>query len=247
LATLSLLAASLLLCSSTPAQQSDPADRMPPEVISDPPPHRPTTPPPATPQQQPIPAAVTSPPTRSQPHRAVVTYSQGQLTITANDSSLNEILRDISRQTGMTITGGVAEERVFGHYGPSSPGSVLATLLDGTRSNMLFIREQNGHPSQLILTARNGGPTPPNPNAVRDEEEQHPETSAFPRPDQSRPMPPPTLTPQPADAAAPPPAAPPATTDQQSPNGVKTPQQIYDQLLKLRQGQNNSQPNTAPQ
>jgi hypothetical protein len=241
-AALSLLTASLFLCTTLPAQQSELPDRMPPEVISNQPPNRPTTPPAATPQPQPI-STETSSPTRSQPHRAVITYSQGQLTITADDSSLNEILRDISRQIGMTITGGVADERVFGHYGPSAPGAVLATLLDGTRSNMLFIREQNGHPSQLILTARNGDPTPPNPNAAREEEEQRPEASFYPRPDQSQPVPPPNPTP-PAGAAAPP-AAPGATTDQQSPNAVKTPQQIYDQLLKMRQPQNNTQPPAA--
>jgi hypothetical protein len=145
----------------------------------------------------------------------------------------------------MTITGGVADERVFGRYGPSAPGAVLATLLDGTRSNMLFIREQNGHPSQLILTARNGDPTPPNPNAAREEEEQRPEISAYPRPNQSQPTPPPNPTP-PAGAAAPP-AAPGATTDQQSPNGVKTPQQIYDQLMKMRQPQPATPATTTPQ
>ena len=219
---------------------------MPPEAISTAPPNSPTTTPPttpaATPQQSPAPPEI-QPAPKSPPQRAVVTYSQGQLTITANDSSLNEILRDVSRQIGMTITGGVADERVFGDYGPAALGPVLAELLDGTRSNMLFIREQNGHPSQLILTARNGDPTPPNPNAAREEEEHRPEVSAYPRPDQSQPTPPPNPTP-PAGAAAPP-ATPAATTDQQSPNGVKTPQQIYDQLLKMRQPQSTTQPTPA--
>ncbi|HEY8998367.1 MAG TPA: hypothetical protein VIM60_10730, partial [Edaphobacter sp.] len=55
------------------------------------------------------------------PHRATVSYVGGQLSIVATNSSLNQILRDISRAAGITITGGVAEERVFGNYGPGTP------------------------------------------------------------------------------------------------------------------------------
>ena len=238
LAALTLLATSLSFCTPLPAQAGP--VRIPDLPAQVEPTSRPTTQPPSTPQQPYTPPA-TQPAPRSPQRRATVTFSQGLLTISANNSSLNEILRDISRQTGMTITGGVAEERVFGNYGPAALGAILTSLLDGTRSNMLFIREQNGHPSQLILTARNGGPTPPNPNASREEDERPPEAYAPPNPtpDQSQPPPQQNPTTPPANTAAQPPASG-NQTDQQSPNGVKTPQQIYDQLLKLRQPQTNT-------
>ena len=57
-------------------------------------------------------------------HRARVTYTNGLLQVRADDSSLNQILRDISAETGMKIIGGVADQRVFGSYGPASAGAV---------------------------------------------------------------------------------------------------------------------------
>jgi hypothetical protein len=180
----------------------------------------------------------------------------------------------------MKITGGVTDERVFGNYGPGSPGKILATLLDGTGSNMLLVQSDglssNAAPAELVLTPRHGGPTPPNPNAPGfndGTDEADPDGRRAPQTISNRPLPPPSVpvpapqTPStnssignpigapigtpigtpigaPADSATPP-AAPPATptdptapaTQDQSPNGVKTPQQIYDQLLKLRQQQ----------
>ena len=102
---------------------------------------------------------------KSVPHRATVTYAAGLLDVRANDSSLNQILRQISRATGMTITGGVVEDRVFGNYGPAEPATILATLLDGTGSNMLLRESANNVPAELVLTPRSGGVTPPNPNS----------------------------------------------------------------------------------
>ncbi len=106
---------------------------------------------------------------QSPSYRAKVEYSGGQLSVNASNSSLNQILRDIGRVTGMTITGGVRDERVFGSYGPADTSTILATLLDGTGSNMLLVEDARKQPRELVLTPRQGGPTPPNPNASRDE------------------------------------------------------------------------------
>jgi hypothetical protein len=92
---------------------------------------------------------------------AEVSYRNGLLTIAADNSSLNQILREIARQTGMTITGTVSDERVFGDYGPGMPARILASLLDGTGSNMLLRQTATRAPAELILTPRIGGPTPP--------------------------------------------------------------------------------------
>ena len=100
------------------------------------------------------------------PHPAVVTYLNGQIDVRASDSSLNQILRTIARATGLKITGGVQEERVFGNYGPAPMATVLATLLGGTGTNFLFLGGDEETPPKLVLTPRGGGATPPGPDSL---------------------------------------------------------------------------------
>jgi hypothetical protein len=178
---------------------------------------------------QPTPAA------QQQQHRAEVTYTAGQLFVSANNSSLNQILRDIAHATGMKLTGAVADERVFGQYGPAAPSKILRTLLDGTGSNMLLLEATRATPAELILTPRRGGPTPPNPNAAIREEE--------PLPPPARPEYPPAPAPE-ETAPGNPQAAQPAVPE--SSNSVKTPQQIFEQLQRIRQ-QQQQQPQPARQ
>ncbi len=117
-------------------------------------------------------AAVATPADRAggRRHRAQVHCEAGQLTVRADNSSLNGILQQISRCTGMKITGGVLDQRVFGNYGPAASGTVLATLLDGTGSNILLRETAADQPAELILTPRTEGPTPPSPNATPDDD-----------------------------------------------------------------------------
>jgi hypothetical protein len=210
------------------------------------------------------PAAQPQAPAQPPSHRAQVGYSNGLLSVSADNSSLNQILREVSSLTGMKITGGVTDERVYGSYGPADTSTVLSALLRGTGSNMMLIfsATQTQTPSELVLTPRAGGPTPPSPNASRERDEEDLPPQRMPRmprdgfPGQaSRPTPPPQpIQPQPVAAPAANNPTPPApadnTTTQESPNGVKTPQQIYDQLMKLQQqNQQNQQkqpPTTTP-
>lgn len=156
---------------------------------------------------------------------AHVTYANGQLTVAASNSSLNQILRDIARETGMKITGGVNDERVFGQYGPAAPSKVLGELLDGTGSNMLLVHATAATPAELVLTPRLGGVTPPSPNAYHeDAPEPRPQYPIIPVPEgNSR-------------------GAPANAEPARSPNDVKTPQQIYEQLERMRQQQQQSNP-----
>jgi hypothetical protein len=176
-----------------------------------------------------------------------VNYVAGKLTVTATNASLNQILREVSHTIGMKITGGVADERVYGQYGPSAPSVVLASLLDGTGSNMLLVDNAKG-PTELILTPRLGGPTPPSPKAAEPEPEERP----VPEPPQQAPAPPePRIGPRRGLGHPPTPGAPPEandddSTDQpngaQSPNGTKTPQQIYNELRQMQQQQTTPAP-----
>jgi hypothetical protein len=203
-------------------------------------------------------------------HRAEVVYSGGELKVTADDSSLNQILREIASETGMKITGGVADERVYGKYGPAPLSPVLASLLEGTSSNMILKESGEGAAAELILTPKNGSPSPPSPNFSgqgdyrRAQQQingpsQYPGSTAGALPAWS-PATQPTQASQPggaggAPAYTPPPAPAPAaaptassepagtsdttseTRDVASPNGVKSPQQIYQDLQQLQQQQ----------
>ncbi len=196
-------------------------------------------------------------------YRARVEYTNGLLSVSASNSSLNQILRDIGRVTGMTITGGVRDERVFGTYGPADTSTILTTLLDGTGSNVLVVEDARKLPRELVLTPRQGGPTPPNPNAIREEGSADLAPQFTPRVSNQLPsMPAQVPQAQPPQAQSPeslPPNGQPAAysasessqpstngntdatpgnaTPQQSPGAVKTPQQIYEQLMKLQQQQ----------
>ena len=178
------------------------------------------------------------PPSQQPPKHAQVTYANNILAISADNSSLNQILRQISSTTGLKITGGVTDERVFGQYGPASLAQILAELIDGTGSNMLLTHPDGAASPELILTPRQGGPTPPNPNAAAfddhpDPQEPAPQQQATP----AEPVPPGNRTIVPITPASQTGAAPADGSQPDSPNGVKTPQQIYEQLQRLRQQQ----------
>ena len=102
--------------------------------------------PPATIVVAPLPASGALP--------AMVSYTNGLLSVSAENSSLNAILREISRLTGMVVEGGVADDRVFGQYGPSSPSAVVNTLLQGSAANIFLRQGPHATVTRLILTAR---------------------------------------------------------------------------------------------
>lgn len=199
--------------------------------------------PPAQPTAAPQPAT----PVQTAPaaHRAQVTWDQGQLQVVANNSSLNGILRDVALRTGMKINGGVAEERVFGTYGPAPANTVLKQLLTGTQCNMMLQMDSAGLPILLTLSPLTGGVTPPNPMQAAPEPEDQPqqpvqqEQTAAPQPPPAAPV----RQPQPDDTPANTNSSDtPASGQPQSPNGVKTPQQIFEELQKLHQKQTSTTP-----
>lgn len=193
---------------------------------------------PTAPEQPQVPLT----PMQRPPQAARVVYGNGMLSISAENSSLNQILREISHDTGMKITGGVADERVFGKYGPATPADILAQLLDGTGSNMILQHRDGEANAELILTPRHGGPTPPNPNAAAFDDRPQPQETRLPQPDQTPSAPLPGVPP-PASVGETAPTNPPGNaTVPDSPNGVKTPQQIYEQLQRMRQQQQQTPP-----
>ena len=55
------------------------------------------------------------------PGQAQVGWNHDDLLIRANDSSLNDILRQVAAETGAQLDGLGQDQRVFGVYGPRSP------------------------------------------------------------------------------------------------------------------------------
>lgn len=93
---------------------------------------------------------------------AAVTLADGMLTVQADNSSLSQILRDVSRKSGMVIDGDVKETRVFGNYGPKDPSAILSELLEGMGYNIMIVGgADGGTPKRMMLSARTGGPSLP--------------------------------------------------------------------------------------
>jgi len=70
-----------------------------------------------------------------------VTFENGLLTISAKNSTLGEILKQVKELTGATIDlpASGAPERVVTQLGPAAPRDVLAALLNGTQFNYVLL------------------------------------------------------------------------------------------------------------
>jgi hypothetical protein len=149
------------------------------------------------------------------------------LLIVASNSSLAQILKDVSLDTGAKVEGMDADQRVFGTYGPGPARDVISQLLDGSGYDVLLVGDRGqGTPRRIVLTERSGaGAAPrsiannaPPPNNEDTEPEEPPEPQPVPEPPQSVPSP----------------NAPPVP--------IRTPQQIMEEIQREhRQPQNGQQ------
>lgn len=94
---------------------------------------------------------------------AKVTYQGGLLTISAQNSTLDEILRDVRKLTGATIEipqGSGANERVVTDIGPGTPRDVLALLLNGSLFNYVIVGSSSDPSavSSVIISAKPSSP-----------------------------------------------------------------------------------------
>jgi hypothetical protein len=189
----------------------------------------------ATPSAPITPAAPAAPSLLDKPAQpATVILTGGKLSVTANNSSLTEILHQLAASSGMTIDGLDKDTRVFGAYGPGDPRDILNELLDGAGYNVLMIGETaGGAPRQLVLTVRSNAPITPQPASSMAEQEEDqddavPMNNNYPPPGEVQPR-----------APEAPPQPPP---QQQNPNGTaKTPQQILQEMMQQRQQQQQQQ------
>jgi hypothetical protein len=228
--------ACLALCASSLGQVVEPMGTFTPEHVHHhtPPGQAPAAPQPATspaPAQVAPAAAANVPPSLldkpAQP--AKIDLAAGRLAIEANNSSLSEILHQVTTTSGMTVDGLNKDQRVFGSYGPGDPQEVLSSLLHGSGYNVVMLgRTETGAPRQLTLSPRGAGVAhggPSQPQSTAQEEDNEDEVQAQPEP--------------------PPPPENPA---QGTPNsgGVRTPQQMLQELQQMRQRQQLPQPTQQP-
>jgi hypothetical protein len=204
-------------------------------------PHRKTRakPSPAVPAPAPVPVQPPAPPPpdwpiNDKPAAANVVWDSQGLRIVAENSSLAQILDDVSVDTGAKVEGMGADQRIFGTYGPGPARVVLSELLDGAGYNVLMIGDQGqGTPRQIVLSTPPNGPAPVggnrNPNN-NDEEQLEVEQEPPPEP--------------PAPQFQPPQPQPPNMP-------IRTPQQMRQEFEQrnpqLLQQEQNGQPNNQPQ
>ena len=200
---------------------------------------------------------------------ARVLYSGGLVTVTAHDSTLDEIVQQIAAKVGVKVDGRASNEKVFGTYGPEAPAVVLTTLLDGSGSNLLIVQSASDRPLEIILTPRSGGVSPPTSARQSQEETANYQLGTGQQPPMSNQYPPQRNGPPSGSALSGrdtnPAATAPSTTEQQvvfpridattppatgtttpttsGSSSPKTPQQIFEELQRLRNQSNTSQPN----
>jgi hypothetical protein len=145
----------------------------------------------ATPPAAPTPPPAPKPPdwpANDRPTPASVVWDAQGLRITANNSSLDQILHQVAQDTGAKVEGLSQDQRVFGSYGPGDPRDILSQLLDGSGYNVLMLGGQgDGAPEEIVLSiARPAGPQPPassNQSSEDDSQvEEPPEPLPEPRP-----------------------------------------------------------------
>ena len=183
----------------------------------------------------PTPAAPQMPnwPVNDKPGEATVVWDSRGLLIEASNSSLNEILQEVSLKTGAQVEGMGADERVFGSYGPGPARDVISQILDGAGYNVLMVGDQGeGTPRRIVLSGRTKGAAQPSGNGTpendSDQETQQISEQEPPQPgEQQRPGMPGYNPAQPVP--------------------VRTPQQIMEQRQQWQQLQQSQQPQQNPQ
>jgi hypothetical protein len=139
-------------------------------------------------------------PANAKPVAPRVGWDGRDLSISAANSSLKQILQDVSTATGVKVEGmgndQRSDTRIYGSYGPAAPRDVLGKLLEGSGYNVMMVGDQGeGTPRELVLTAKTGHSGSPQSqtgagaqNQVQDEDQQEePEQPELP-PIQQRPF-----------------------------------------------------------
>jgi hypothetical protein len=142
-------------------------------------------------------------PANNKPAEASVVWDSHGLFIQASNSSLDQILNDISLKTGAKVEGMGADERIFGTYGPGPARDVLTELLDGSGYNILLVGDLGqGTPRRIVLSGRPAGPAQPGAQQPATDNETEQEQMAQPEAPPAGPGQGPGTGPEPAPVPA---------------------------------------------
>jgi hypothetical protein len=211
--------------SSSTAAKRSPRHRMPQAEVPPPPAEEEKAP--EVPQPEPP-----KWPVDNTPNKPSVVWDSAGLKIQANNSSLHDILKEVSADTGAKVEGIGADERVFGEFGPGTARDVVSQLLHGSSYNVLLIGDQgSGTPREIVLSARRAGSTAQQPNRQVQQPVDQPDEDVMP--DQ----------PEDNDQSGQPPiinnGRPPMQMGPQGPPGPpgapRTPQQVLQELQQRQQ------------
>jgi len=131
-------------------------------------------------------------PANNKPSPATVTWDSQGLRVDANNSSLAQILHDVSTATGATVEGFTEDQRVFGSFGPGQARDILSLLLQGSGYNVLMVGDQGqGTPRQILLSVGNqpahGAQTPASGSAASADDDDADNEEPAPQPEPQRP------------------------------------------------------------
>jgi hypothetical protein len=223
---------SLFMVNTAVAAEQRPARKRPTKQ-EQPAPTPPPAPPPPPPTLEQMPAL---PPK--------VRFSNGLLSIVAENSTLGDILRAVRTQTGAAVEiPSNATERVVTHLGPGPAREVLASLLNGSHFNYVMLGSAT-NPSmvdRVILTSKSGGVS--DAGAAMPPGQKPPAAAAMDEPE----TPGVDISEQPGDDAAETSAN--EENQPQQPNGqpqVKTPEQLLRELQQQQLLQQQQQQQGAP-
>jgi hypothetical protein len=118
---------------------------------------------PATPagQAQQAPQTEAQRPAQMPPKPPRVSYVNGQLTVVADNSMMTDVLNGIRSSTGIKMEGlGGNADRVYGQFGPASPRMVIDSLLHGSHYDFIILSslEAPDTVQRVILSPRTSNP-----------------------------------------------------------------------------------------
>lgn len=163
-------------------------------------------------------------PINDHPNPASVKWDGTGLRIMAANSSLQQILSDVTTATGTKVEGFGKDQRVYGDFGPGQPRDILAQLLQGTGYNIVMIGDQGrGNPREVLLSERiTSAASQPVAHTSQEDNEDDYDNQVDVGP------------PQPAQPLQPQQPQPPARPGF-GPEGPRSPQQIQQELMQRQQ------------
>ena len=210
-------------------------------------------------QGQSTPQTVAAPqqPIQIPPKPPRVSYVGGQLTVIADNSIMTDVLNGIRSATGIKMEGlGGNAERVYGQFGPASPRVVIDSLLNGSHYDFIILSslETPDAVQRVILS-----PRPNSPNTMANNTQGRPVNRPPVDEDNEVASSPDEVTDEQPVPVAPVPAVQqqgqqlpinPSTVQNQGQQpggtqGVKTPEQLLEELRRLNSNQRQS-PGDAP-